>query len=211
MKQGLNLFLLFILVALAACNPQPAAQATSTVAAAATAAAVNTAPTATLAPTTVAPTAVAPTATAVTAVSDPFSYCAAVGTIDTPDSRYTGDPKPEAVINGLIKAAGISADAPLDWVKNTSAWRCMNGKVYACTVGANLPCEAKANTSQDPKPEVQDFCKQNPNMDFLPAAVTGHETIYEWSCQNGVAKAGKQVFNVDERGYIQEIWYALSN
>jgi hypothetical protein len=32
--------------------------------------------------------------------TDPFAYCAAVGTVDAPDSRYTGPKVPEAVAQG---------------------------------------------------------------------------------------------------------------
>src|SRR5687767_2342484 len=70
---------------------------------------------------------------------DPFAYCAAVGTIDPPDARYTGPALPEAVARGLQAALGLPARSrgeplPGDWT-----WRCMDGEVYACAVGANLP------------------------------------------------------------------------
>ncbi len=86
------------------------------------------------------PTTAAPAAQAAS-YADPFSYCATVGTIDTPDSRYTGPAIPDSVAQGLKNASGASADAPLDIFKNGTYWRCMDGKVYACFVGANLPCE----------------------------------------------------------------------
>src|ERR671918_1505994 len=44
--------------------------------------------------------------------TDPFAYCAAVGTIDAPDSRYTGPNVPEAVARGLMKAFSAPAAAP---------------------------------------------------------------------------------------------------
>jgi hypothetical protein len=85
----------------------------------------------------------------------------------------------------------------------------MDGKVYACTVGANLPCDSKANTDKTPtQPEI-DFCQANPTSDFIPAAVTGHDTIYEWICKAGKPEVGKQVFQVDKQGYIVEIWYVI--
>jgi hypothetical protein len=45
--------------------------------------------------------------------TDPSTYCAVLGTIDAPDSRYTGPKVPEAVTRGLKKALGAPADAPL--------------------------------------------------------------------------------------------------
>ena len=47
-----------------------------------------------------------------TEYTDPFAYCAAVDTIDTPDARYTGPAAPDAIIESLREKAGISEDAP---------------------------------------------------------------------------------------------------
>ena len=73
----------------------------------------------------------------VASLSDPFAYCAAVGTADTPGPRYTGPAMPEAVARGLGAALGAPAHAPLDPFLEQSVWRCMGGEVYACTFGAN--------------------------------------------------------------------------
>lgn len=209
---GRLIFLLAGLLLLAACAPAAAVPTVAITAASVspTAPAVTTvAPAATTAPGVVA-TSAAPTAgLAAAGYSAPFAYCAAAGTIDQPDARYTGPKTPEAVVTGMMKASGAAPDAPLDAFSQGTFWRCMNGQVYACFVGANLPCESKANTSQQPTPEMNDFCTANPASDFIPAAVTGHDTIYEWACKNGQAVAGQQVFHVDPQGYIQEIWYKI--
>ena len=86
----------------------------------------------------------------------------------------------------------------------------MAGKVYACFVGANLPCDSKANIDRTPTSAETDYCKSNPNSDFIPAAVTGHDTIYAWRCNQDTPAIDKQVFHVDSQGYIQEIWYQLA-
>jgi hypothetical protein len=86
----------------------------------------------------------------------------------------------------------------------------MNGKVYACFVGANLPCEAKANTDRTPTQEESDFCQNNPESEFIPAAVTGRETVYEWRCRGGAPEIVRQVFQADEQGFITEIWYQVT-
>ncbi len=172
----------------------------------------TTEPTSTGVPTTVPttePTIASPTPQAST-FADPFAYCAAVGTSDTPGQNYTGPKMPQTVAEALKKASGAAPDAPLDIFLKGSFWRCMNGKVYACFVGANLPCDSKANTDKTPTAAETDFCKANPTSDFIPAAVTGHDTIYDWRCNNGVPEIAKQVFQVDERGYISEIWYPIS-
>ncbi|MBN1135772.1 MAG: hypothetical protein JXM73_04260 [Anaerolineae bacterium] len=141
--------------------------------------------------------------------ADPFAYCAAVGIIDTPGADYTGPQVPESVAQGLQKALN-APDTPLDILQAGSSWRCMDGDVYACFVGANLPCEAQANTDRTPTQEEIDFCQANPSSDFIPAVVTGRETVYEWRCRDGAPEIVKQVFQPDAQGFLSEIWYKLS-
>jgi hypothetical protein len=153
---------------------------------------------------------VAPAATSAPApYTDPFAYCAAVGTIDAPDAAYTGPQVPPSVAQGLQKALN-APDTPLSVLESGSSWRCMNGDVYACFVGANLPCEAKANTDRTPTQEEIDFCQQNSNSDFIPAVVTGRETVFEWRCSNGAPEIAKQVFQPDAQGFLSDIWYKIS-
>ncbi len=40
--------------------------------------------------------------------------------------------------------------------------------------------------------------------------MTGRTTVYEWSCKNGVATPGRQVSQVDARGFIADIWHVIS-
>jgi len=140
---------------------------------------------------------------------DPFDYCTAVGTIDAPDSAYTGPEVPESVAQGLQTALN-APDTPLNILQGGTSWRCMDGKVYACFVGANLPCDAQANTDRTPTQEEIEFCQANPDSDFIPAAVTGRETVYEWRCSGGAPEIVKQVFQADAQGFLSEIWYQIS-
>lgn len=143
--------------------------------------------------------------------ADPFTYCTAVGTIDAPDARYTGQPVPEAIIQGYKKAAGLeNSTEPLEMLQKTTSWRCMDSKVFACNVGANLPCSSKANTNKTPTQEMADFCKANENADFIPMSVTGHETIYSWHCVKGAPEILEQIEKVDAAGYLAGIWYAIA-
>jgi hypothetical protein len=170
----------------AACSPQPAAVATASL-----------------------PPASQSTSTPPT-FSDPFAYCAAVGTADTPDVRYTGEAVPDAVINGFKKAAGLEGSTETtDMFKKSTIWRCMAGKVYACNFGANLPCDSKANTDKTPSQPIDDFCKANPNSQVIPMSVTGHDTIYNWTCVNDKAQITEQIGQVDAEGYLAQIWYAI--
>ena len=145
-----------------------------------------------------------------TTYTDPFAYCTAVGTIDAPDARYVGPQVPEAIARGLRAATEAAPDASLDSFITGTSWRCMDGQVYACTVGANLPCWEQANTSQIPTADMTNYCQANPTAAALPGFVTGRSTVYAWSCQNGVATPGQQVMQVDARGFLATNWYVIS-
>jgi hypothetical protein len=142
--------------------------------------------------------------------SDPFAYCAAVGTLDEPDARYTGPDVPEAIVQGLREALDTPDDAPMDWFVAGTVWRCMDGQVWACFVGANLPCTAKADISRTPTSGMVDFCQENPASDFIPAAATGRETVYEWRCADGEPEIVKELVEPDAQGFLSNIWYEIS-
>ena len=144
------------------------------------------------------------------ATGDPFAYCAAVGTIDAPDARYTGPEMPDSIVQGLIQQGIVSADAPLEFQKS-AVWRCMNGQVWVCHFGANLPCQEKADSAQTPTSEMEEFCAANPAAEVIPAAVTGRATVYEWKCSEGKPEVVRQVFQVDPQGYLADFWYELTS
>ncbi len=141
---------------------------------------------------------------------DPFAYCAAMGTIDTPDARYTGPQISDEIINGYKTAAGLEASTePMEMFRKTTIWRCMDSQVYACNFGANLPCSSKANIDKSPSPAMEDYCKANPDSDFIPMSVTGHETIYSWHCVKDIPEVLDQIAKVDAAGYLANIWYPI--
>jgi len=141
---------------------------------------------------------------------DPFAYCASVGTLDAPDARWTGPKTPDVVVRGLMKAMGLPADAQPDPIAQSTFWRCMDGKVYACTVGANLPCQEKADTSKTPSAAMNEFCQANPSSDSIPAYVTGRATVYDWKCANGAPVINQQLTEPDGRGFLKMFWYEIS-
>ena len=141
--------------------------------------------------------------------TDPWAYCAAVGTIDTPDGRYTGAKLPDSIIQGMVQQGIVAADAPKEFQQN-AVWRCMDNSVWVCHFGANLPCQEKADTAQVPTAGMEDHCKTNPTADSIPAAVTGRATVYEWGCKDGKPQVIKQVFKSDSQGYLADFWYKLS-
>jgi putative hemolysin len=139
---------------------------------------------------------------------DGGEYCAAVGTIDTPDGRYDGANMPESLIQGMIQQRIVSPDAPPEFQRN-AVWRCMDKSVWVCHFGANHPCQEKADTSQVPTSEVEEYCRVNPTADNIPAVVTGRATVYQWRCKNGVAKVVRQLFRKDPQGYLADFWHEL--
>jgi hypothetical protein len=110
----------------------------------------------------------------------------------------------------LKKAWGSPESAPLDTFVKGTYWRCMDGEVYACNVGANLPCDEKADVSKEPTQGMKDYCKENSGSDFIPMYVTGHSTVYEWKCDGTTPAAGKQFADVDKQGYQKNIWYEIN-
>jgi putative hemolysin len=143
------------------------------------------------------------------AYKDPFEYCEDVKTVDKPDSRYKGYKTPESIIQAMIRQGIVSADAPESF-KKSFVWRCMNWQVFVCHFGANIPCLEKADLGKEPTQAMKDFCKSNPNSDFIPAVATGRITIYEWRCKNDKPVAVKNVLDVDVQGYIANFWHELN-
>jgi hypothetical protein len=83
-------------------------------------------------------------------------------------------------------------------------YRCAGGDVEVCSVGANLPCD-KADTRKD-LPAATQWCATRANADFIPAYVTGHDTLYSWRCAGGKAEAAAPVGMLDARGFFTEYW-----
>jgi hypothetical protein len=82
--------------------------------------------------------------------------------------------------------------------------RCVGAKLVACYVGANLNC-GKADTRRT-LPGATAWCAANPGSKIVPMSATGHDTIYEWSCNGNRAIAGKSAVTVDPQGYIADNW-----
>jgi hypothetical protein len=130
----------------------------------------------------------------------PAARCAALGT----DNTLL--PVPESLAGEVNAAFGTSMPAAM--VAATTVYRCAGGQVLACTAGANLPC-GPADSSRAPSAGAVAWCKDNPDTDFIPAYVTGHETIFEWRCRGGAPAIAKQMLDVDEEGFVAQFWRRL--
>ena len=141
--------------------------------------------------------------------SDPHAYCAGVVNADTPARPYIGPAIPPSLVPAIRRAAGLSPSAPDRVVAAGSRWRCMNGAVYACFVGANLPCGEKADLARTPNAGVTAYCKANPSAEVVPMSAAGRATVFEWRCRDGVAEIVRQFAEADPRGFIAGIWYRV--
>jgi hypothetical protein len=139
----------------------------------------------------------APHFSASAAGQSPRQYCAQVGNDDQPR------PAPPSLAVSIQHLFGISGKYALE----TTSYRCASGHVMLCTVGANLSCgNADLATTLPPASE---WCRTNPNSDFIPMAVTGHDTAYVWRCVGGVAKPGEKIGPIDARGFFSDNWKEL--
>lgn len=89
-------------------------------------------------------------------------------------------------------------------VQQLTVARCMSGHVYACFVGANLPC-GKADLAIN-RPAITAWCEKNRNIDFVPAYITGHDTAYDWHCIKGQARIEPPSAALDVRGFFKAYW-----
>jgi hypothetical protein len=137
--------------------------------------------------------------------SDPFAYCAAMGNIDMPAGGAT--PIPAALTPYLASALGLPARSTI--AAEGYYWRCMSGAVYVCAVGANIPCDARADRAKR-NTGAEHYCRENPDASFVPAYATGHASLYAWSCSAGKPVAGKPMSKLDHRGYRIDFWHRVS-
>jgi hypothetical protein len=107
---------------------------------------------------------------------------------------------PEALRANVAKAFAISEETARDG----ASVRCVDGKLMACWVGANLDC-GRANVHRSLL-GANAYCREHPGADSIPMVATGHDTIYDWHCEGHRAVAGNANRAVDAEGYIAENW-----
>lgn len=127
----------------------------------------------------------------------PQDYCARIGNDDTVRRS------PESLAGPIHELFGISGKYALE----TTYYRCAGGHLLLCFVGANLSC-SKADTRTS-LPAADEWCQANPNSDFIPMVVTGHDTAYAWRCVGKVAEPGEKIGPLDERGFFADNWKEL--
>jgi hypothetical protein len=129
------------------------------------------------------------------------AQCRAIGNDDTVR------PYDPALHQGLAGAwTHLFGAQPADptMLRDQANIRCMGGRLLACFTGANLPC-SRMNTSRHSQ-AGDAWCAGHTNSDFIPAYVTGHDTIYAWRCDGPTAQPTRQVFRLDRRGFASSLW-----
>ena len=115
-------------------------------------------------------------------------------------------PLPPSLVNAARQGFGYT-QMPAAVVTNMTVFRCAAGQPMMCSVGANLPC-GKADKATS-LPGVTQYCATNPQAAFVPAYVTGHDTLYQWHCAAGQAVPTSPA-PLDAQGYFAEYWKAAS-
>lgn len=135
-------------------------------------------------------------APAVQAAETPAQHCRRMGTADAT----------RPIAASLVPAAKrlFGLEAPDAAVRRTTVFRCMDGAVLICTIGANLNC-GKANKGRALL-SAKRYCREHGDAPFIPAFVTGHDTIYRWQCQGGEAVTGEPAEALDARGFVERLW-----
>jgi hypothetical protein len=93
---------------------------------------------------------------------------------------------------------------PDDSEMKSAVFRCMDGHLLACFVGANLPC-GKLEVSRKNRGAAE-YCRHHPGASTVPMAATGHDTIYFFTCSKEKAEVSEQNWSVDHRGFGIELW-----
>ena len=115
---------------------------------------------------------------------------------------------PKSIVKDVIKQlpwlSDNQSDEEVAAVEESTVFRCMNGIVFVCNFGANIPCDARPD-ERSTRSDVSEYCISNPNEDAVPMTLTGRSTIFSWKCVRGKPIVTHQS-RIDVRGFNQDIW-----
>ncbi len=135
------------------------------------------------------------------AYTDPFAYCrmkrdVGGGEGGVADDKYVGTQPPPTVAEAVQqKWGGGTGDG--------ATWRCMEGRVYACNMGASGRACRTAATSDDQWRAIKEDCRATPKLEFIANAT--NYSAADWRCIEG-RPVVVQSFPVDQRGYLVGNW-----
>jgi hypothetical protein len=132
---------------------------------------------------------------AASAQSGPAAFCSGHPDADFPAKTYYGSAYSDSKTPKAVREAGANS------------WRCMDGRVLVCSIGADgRPCQ-KLEPSTSPSEPIISYCVANPSADFVPMVVIGHSSA-TWRCRSGVPQVLKSE-TLDERSFIRSAWRPL--
>ncbi|PWE75476.1 hypothetical protein XF30_00650 [Bradyrhizobium sp. SUTN9-2] len=135
-----------------------------------------------------------------------FEHCASVRNDDNVRNYEPTLREPTVkAFKKLFPDAGAEPDPST--FATQAQYRCMDGRVTVCFIGANLPC-VKINTAKD-NPGADAFCRNTPDDAPVAAYATGHESAYSFKCRAGRAVVDRQTWKLDKRGFAEKIWTTL--
>jgi hypothetical protein len=137
---------------------------------------------------------------------EPWRTCRAVSNLDATESLPLEPHVPAVLRERVRQAFDLPYDLPAEQLEPWTVWRCMDGQVWACVVGANLPCGEKADTGRTATDAMRDFCLDPPDGETVPAVVTGRATVYTWGCRDGRPEVVGQWSEPDARGFHRDLW-----
>lgn len=123
------------------------------------------------------------------AAADPGDLCAKVG---DDDHLRPYDPSLRPDFVRAYKALNPKAKGTLGdpLLKAQAVYRCMDHKLMACFVGANLPCGKIDKTAANRGAEA--FCRANAGNQDVPLYASGHDSAFHFRCENGRAVVAGQ-------------------
>ena len=123
------------------------------------------------------------------------AYCRAHPNADSPAKDFYG-PKFQFGMTPREVARGGGND-----------WRCMDGRVWICHIGADGRACNKLSSDPAPSQPVREFCAANPGADFVPMFVIG-DSATTWRC-HGPTPEPLASERLDRRGFITKAWRPL--
>ncbi len=89
-----------------------------------------------------------------------------------------------------------------------NTWRCMDGKVMVCNLGASgAACEATSRFDARRRRAFVQFCMENPDSNYIAEAVS-RGLASTWRC-DGTKPVQMTTTPVDKLGYYKGSWHPL--
>lgn len=135
--------------------------------------------------------------------SDPAAYCSANPGSEGIGPSYVGQPMP-----GWISAA-IAPTSAAGAQSQAYSWRCMSGRVLACSSTADRSECSKPVDDRTPTEEMSAFCKGK-RRGAIAVEITGN-AIPIWACsRNGPVITGYRT-DIDQAGYLKGPWQDVTD